>query len=121
MGIATGGTADEILEKLPSVNVDIDGNITLRGNSNVNIMIDGRMTDADNLEIFDAGMVTQVEVITLPSAKYDPDGMAGIINVITNKNEYIGRSGKIDIGFNPYGGETWHPSDGDTYHSDRMD
>jgi len=99
MDIAIGGTADEVLEQLPSISVDADGNIALRGSSNVNIMIDGRMVDGDFLEIFDGDMITQVEVITLPSAKYDPEGMAGIINVITNKNEYVGTSGKVEVGF----------------------
>ena len=99
MDIAISGTADEVLEQLPSVSSDVEGNIALRGNTNVNIMIDGRMVDSEFLEIFDGGMITQVEVITLPSAKYDPDGMAGIINVITNKNEYVGTSGKVEVGF----------------------
>ena len=103
MNLTTGGTADEVLDKLPSVSVNIDGNITLRGSSNVNIMIDGRMRGSENLDILDAGLVDQVEVITLPSSKYDPDGMAGIINIITNKNDYIGKSGKLDFSLGSWG------------------
>ena len=107
MGLATSGTADDVLENLPSVRVDNDGNITLRGNSSVNIMIDGRMTGNNNLDILDASLVEKVEVITIPSVKYDPDGMAGIINVITKRNEYVGKSGKISIGTGRWGTRTF--------------
>jgi len=106
MGLATSGTADDILENIPSVRVDNDGIITLRGNSSVNIMIDGRMTGNNNLDILDASLVEKVEVITIPSAKYDPDGMAGIINVITKRNEYVGKSGKISMSTGQWGTRT---------------
>ena len=93
----SGGTADEVLEQLPGLSVDIDGNLTLRGDSNVTILIDGRKSKI-SLDMLNANMIDKVEVMTTPSAKYDPDGIAGIINIILVKNEYVGKSGKL--GFN---------------------
>ena len=91
---AMGGSADEVLEQLPSISVNIDGNITLRGNSNVTILVDGRKSLID-INTLNANMIEKVEVMTTPSAKYDPDGIAGIINVVLVKNEYIGKTGSI--------------------------
>ena len=93
---ASGGAADEVLEQLPSVSVDMDGNITLRGNSNVTILIDGRKSSID-VDMLNANMIEKVEVMTTPSAKYDPDGMAGIINIVFNKNEFVGNSGNLNF------------------------
>ena len=93
-----GGTADEILEKLPSITVDEDGNIALRGNSNVTILIDGRKSQL-SVDMINANMIEKVEVMTTPSAKYDPDGMAGIINIVLSKNEFVGRSGNLNLNF----------------------
>ena len=91
-----GGTADEILEKLPSITVDADGNISLRGNSNVTILVDGRKSQL-NVSMINANMIEKVEVMTTPSAKFDPDGMAGIINIVLSKNEFVGRSGNLNL------------------------
>ena len=70
-------------------------------------MIDGRMKSASNLDVLDAVLIEKVEVIAIPSAKYDPDGTAGIINIITKKNEYVGSSGKTTFGFDNFGSKTF--------------
>lgn len=85
--VTGGGTATDILENVPSVAIDNDGNVTLRGSSNVKVLIDGRpyelmSSDLETLlEQIPASTVENVEVITNPSAKYDPEGMSGIINI----------------------------------------
>lgn len=85
--VSSGGTATDVLEQVPSVSVDNDGNVTLRGSSNVNVLINGRPyqlmgNDLETLlEQIPATTVESVEVITNPSAKYDPEGMSGIINI----------------------------------------
>jgi len=85
--VAGGGTATEVLQNVPSVAVDNDGNVTLRGSSNVKVLINGRPyelmgNDLESLlEQIPASSVESVEVITNPSAKYDPEGMSGIINI----------------------------------------
>ena len=89
MPIAASGTAEDVLSSLPSVTVGADGEVSFRGNESVNIMIDGRMKSASNLDVLDAVLIEKVEVIAIPSAKYDPDGTAGIINIITKKVLYI--------------------------------
>ena len=106
MSIAASGTAEDVLNNLPSVSIDTDGNVSFRGNTSVNIMVDGRMKSSENLDILDAAMIEKIEVIAIPSAKYDPDGTAGIINIITKRNEYVGRSGKVATGYNHYGSKT---------------
>ena len=107
MSIAVSGTAEDVLSSLPSITVNTEGEVSLRGNQSVNIMIDGRMKSADNLDILDAAMIEKVEVIAIPSAKYDPDGTAGIINIITKRNEYTGTSGKTTVGFDSFGSKTF--------------
>ena len=85
--VASGGTATDILENVPSVAIDNDGNVTLRGSTNVKLLINGRpyellSSDLESLlEQIPASTVENVEVITNPSAKYDPEGMSGIINL----------------------------------------
>ena len=98
LGNTKGGDATDILEQIPSVTVDIDGNINLRGNSDVTILIDGRKTNI-SIEAISSEMIEKVEVMTTPSAKYDPDGTSGIINLILRKNEFIGTTGKISLNF----------------------
>jgi outer membrane cobalamin receptor len=100
---AISGNAVDILENVPSVQVDIEGNVSLRGNSNFTVLIDDRPTvlDAnDALQQIPAGMIKDIEIITNPSAKYDPEGTAGIINIITKKRTLEGISGiaHLDVG-----------------------
>ena len=85
--VAGGGTATDVLEQVPSVAIDNDGNVTLRGSTNVKVLVNGRPSEllasdlATLLEQIPASTVENVEVITNPSAKYDPEGMSGIINI----------------------------------------
>ena len=85
--VASGGTATDVLEQVPSVAIDNDGNVTLRGSTNVKVLVNGRPSEllasdlATLLEQIPASTVENVEVITNPSAKYDPEGMSGIINI----------------------------------------
>ena len=85
--VTGGGTATDVLENVPSVAIDNDGNVTLRGSSNVTVLINGRPyelmgSDLETLlEQIPASTVENIEVITNPSAKYDPEGMSGIINI----------------------------------------
>ena len=100
---AQGGTTVDLLENIPSVEVDMDGNISLRGSGNVNILIDGRPSGLTGpsrdaiLEQIPAASVERIEVITNPSAKYDPDGMVGIINVVLKKNKRLGLNGNLSL------------------------
>ncbi len=94
----TGGSAVDVLQNVPSVTVDQDKNISLRG-ANVNILIDGKpsnMTAAGALDQLPAGSIDRIEVITNPSAKYDPDGVGGIINIILKKNDKPGFNGSVN-------------------------
>lgn len=85
--VSGGGTATDVLEQVPSVAIDNDGNVTLRGSTNVKVLVNGRPSEllasdlATLLEQIPASTVENVEVITNPSAKYDPEGMSGIINI----------------------------------------
>ena len=103
--LSTGGSALDVLRQIPGVDVDIDGNISVRGNSNVNILLDGKpssITSGDSemlLENIPADNIQDVEVLTNPSAKYDPDGMAGIINIILKENKFAGLNGNVNTGF----------------------
>lgn len=97
---SSGGTAIEVLENTPSVKVDIEGNVSLRGSSNFTVLVDGRpspFSGSDALEQIPAGNIEKIEIITNPSAKYDPDGTAGIINVITKKRSLEGSSGMVNL------------------------
>ncbi len=93
---ASGGSAVEALENVPSVEVDIEGNVTLRGSSNFKVFIDGKpsvLEGSDALQQIPATAIDHIEIITNPSAKYDPDGAAGIINVVMKENEELKLSG----------------------------
>ena len=93
---AATGTAADVLQNTPFVSVDIDGNVSLRGSDNFTVLIDGKPTalsGSDALQQIPASAIRNIEIITNPSAKFDPDGMAGIINIISKKNALLGLSG----------------------------
>jgi len=90
-----GGTATDIMETIPSVTVDIDGNVSLRGSSSVTLLVDGRPSQIISLDEIPASMVERVEIITNPSARYDPEGMSGIINIILKKKRSPGYNGML--------------------------
>ena len=96
--VAGSGTAEDVLNKVPMITVDQDGQVSLRGNPNVKILINGRPNrsggDVDNIP---ASIIEKVEVITSPSAKYDPEGMAGIVNIVLTKGRFEGLNGSIKI------------------------
>jgi hypothetical protein len=94
--IASAGSAKDILENTPMVTVDQDGEVQLRGKSNVNILVDGRKNRIDLANI-SGSQIKKVEVITSPSAKYDPEGMAGIINIVLKKGSTDGFTGNIKL------------------------
>ncbi|MBE0539463.1 MAG: TonB-dependent receptor [Ignavibacterium sp.] len=105
------GNAADVLQNVPSVTVDIEGNVSLRGSSNFTVLIDGKpsiISAQDALQQIPASSIQNIEIITNPSAKYDPEGTAGIINIILKKNENLGLSGIINgnAGLNQkYGGD----------------
>jgi outer membrane receptor protein involved in Fe transport len=107
---AAGGSASEVLSNIPSVEVDSEGEVSLRGNSAVTIWINGKASglSADNraqiLEQMPAENIDRIEVITNPSAKYSPEGTAGIINIILKENRKAGYFGSIQAGVNSRGG-----------------
>lgn len=102
--ITTGGTVLDVLRQVPGVDVDIDGNISLRGSANVNVLIDGKpsaLTGGGRTALLDnipADNVRDIEVITNPSAKYDPEGMAGLINIVLKENRLAGLNGIFNMG-----------------------
>ncbi|MBP9006147.1 MAG: outer membrane beta-barrel protein, partial [Candidatus Marinimicrobia bacterium] len=90
-----GGTATDIMQTIPSVTVDIDGNVSLRGSSSVTLLVDSRPSQIISLDEIPASMVERVEVITNPSARYDPEGMSGIINIVLKKKRSPGYNGML--------------------------
>ena len=94
-----GGTVSDVLDNIPSVAVDADGTITLRGNENVRILIDGRPSTAINiseaLRLIPADAIEKVEVVTNPSARYDSEGGGGLLNIILKKGKNQGVNGTI--------------------------
>ncbi|ARV10728.1 TonB-dependent receptor [Winogradskyella sp. PC-19] len=97
-----GPTASDIMNNIPSVNVDQQtGAVALRGNSNVQVMVDGKLSNipaAQLLKQIPSTSIKQIELITNPSAKYNPEGMSGIINIILYKNVNIGFNGNLNVG-----------------------
>ncbi len=94
-----GGTVSDVLDNIPSVAVDVEGNISLRGNESVRVLIDGKPSTAinvsDALRMLPADAVDKVEVITNPSARYDAEGGGGILNIILKKGKNKGLNGTI--------------------------
>jgi outer membrane receptor protein involved in Fe transport len=95
------GSLSDLLQNVPSVQVDIDGNVSLRGSDNVTILIDGKPSSMMNLnraavlQQMPANSIEKIEVITNPSAKYKPDGTSGIINIVMKKNKSLGTNGNV--------------------------
>ncbi|MGB5419840.1 TonB-dependent receptor, partial [Algibacter sp.] len=101
---STGASSLEVLNNIPSVNVSIEGVISLRGSQGVQILINGKPSvlasaDGNALGSITADMIEQVEVITNPSAKYDAEGTSGIINIIIKKSEKRGINGSATLNF----------------------
>lgn len=102
---SASGTAVEILETIPSITVDIEGNVSLRGSESFTVLIDNKPTvldPSDALSQIPASAIENIEVITNPSAKYDPDGTSGIINIITKKNKLQGFNGIVNLNAGMY-------------------
>lgn len=97
-----GATASDIMNNIPSVNVDQQtGELSLRGNTNVRVMVDGKLSNvpvAQLLKQLPSTSIKSIELITNPSAKYNPEGMSGIINIVLHKNANIGFNGTINTG-----------------------
>ncbi|MFO7639022.1 MAG: TonB-dependent receptor [bacterium] len=99
LATAASGTAVDVLENVPTVKVDIEGNVSLRGSENFTVLVDGRLSPldpSDALQTIPAASIDRVEIITNPSARYDPDGVSGIINVILKQQRGSGLSGVLN-------------------------
>ena len=100
--IAEGGTATELLSSLPSIQIDEEGGISMRGSGNVLIYINGRPTNLSSEETesilaqFPANSIKDIELITNPSSRYDASGVGGIINIVLKKNERLGFNGQVN-------------------------
>ena len=108
--VVAGGSTTEALETIPSVEVDADGNLSLRGNGNVAVLINGRPAPVSRdflaayLQQVPASVVERIEVIPNPSAAFDPEGMAGIINIVLKRNTELGWGGGLTAGADTRGG-----------------
>lgn len=108
--VAAGATAVEALENVPSVTTDIDGNVSLRGTESFLVLIDGRpspLQGSEALQQIPASSIENIEIITNPSAKYEADGIGGIINIILKKERRRGYNGQVSANygsFNSLGG-----------------
>ena len=98
-----GGSVSDVLDNIPSVSVDIEGNVALRGNGNVRILINGKpsglvgLNSTDALRQLPADAIEKVEIITSPSARYDAEGTAGILNIILRRSKILGLNGAVII------------------------
>jgi len=122
---SAGGSASDVLSNIPSVEVNNEGDVSLRGNSNVTVWINGKASglSADNraqiLEQMPAESIEKIEVITNPSAKYSPDGTAGIINIVLKQDRKAGYFGSVQTGADSKGG--YNGSFNINYSSSKLD
>ncbi|MHA6697975.1 TonB-dependent receptor domain-containing protein [Chryseobacterium sp. A301] len=100
--ISKGGNLQDVLQNVPSVSVDTDGTVSMRGNSNIRFLINGKPSallgiddGANALQTIPADQIDRIEVITNPSSKYEASGTAGILNIILKKNKRIGFNGSV--------------------------
>jgi outer membrane receptor protein involved in Fe transport len=116
---SAGGSALDVMQNIPSITVDADGNVSMRGNSNITILIDGRPTGlagisgTDILAQLPASSIESVELVTNPSARYDPEGTAGIINIVLKKRSNTGFNGMVSL--NAGTGKKYNSSAGFNY------
>ena len=122
---STGGSASDVLTNIPSVEGDNEGEVSLRGSSNVTVWINGKASglSADNraqiLEQMPAESIEKIEVITNPSAKYSPEGTAGIINIVLKQDRKAGYYGSVQAGVDTKGG--YNASANINYSSSKLD
>src|SRR5690606_31813937 len=94
-----GGTAVDVMQNVPSVTVDQEGTVSMRGTSNITILIDGKPSALSGLGLdqIPASTIDRVEVITNPSSKYDPSGTGGVLNIILKKEKQRGLNGMASV------------------------
>ena len=100
---STGGSAVDVVGNIPSITVDLDGNVSFRGNQNITILVDGKpsalvgASNSDILNSIPASSIESIELVTNPSARYDPDGSSGILNIILKKRIDGGLNGNVSL------------------------
>src|ERR1700744_3372748 len=101
--VSQGGSATDLLANVPSVQVDVDGNLSLRGSTAVKVLINGKPSTltgsnlTDILQSIPASSIETIEVITNPSSKYDAEGQSGLINIVMKKNAQLGFTGSATM------------------------